>query len=72
MFSFVTKLVALKMLLKLAAAPNWILTKKWMLQMLFFFLQRDLDEEIYMSLPLGYTPPPGVNLPPNSVCKLKK
>lgn len=36
------------------------------------FLHGDLEEEIYMSLPLGYTPPPGVILPPNDVCKLKK
>ena len=33
---------------------------------------RGLDEEIYMSLPLGYTPPPGVTLPPNVVFKLNK
>lgn len=36
------------------------------------FLHGDLEEEIYMSLPLGYTPPPGVILAPNDVCKLKK
>lgn len=36
------------------------------------FLHGDLDEEIYMSLPQGYTPPPGVTLPPNPVCRLRK
>lgn len=36
------------------------------------FLQGDLDEEIYMSLPLGYTPSDGGPLPLNPVCKLQK
>ncbi|CAA7051060.1 unnamed protein product [Microthlaspi erraticum] len=35
------------------------------------FLHGDLDEEIYMTLPLGYTPANGV-LPPNPVCRLHK
>lgn len=36
------------------------------------FLHSELDEEIYMSLPQGYTPAPGVTLPPNPVCRLNK
>ncbi|XP_019082567.1 PREDICTED: uncharacterized protein LOC109125407 [Camelina sativa] len=36
------------------------------------FLHSDLDEEIYMSLPQGYTRPPGTTLPPNAVCRLNK
>ncbi|XP_019084237.1 PREDICTED: uncharacterized protein LOC109125903 [Camelina sativa] len=36
------------------------------------FLHGDMDEEIYMSLPQGYTTPPGVVLPPNPVCRLLK
>ncbi|XP_019091076.1 PREDICTED: uncharacterized protein LOC109128689 [Camelina sativa] len=35
------------------------------------FLHSELDEEIYMSLPQGYTPSSGT-LPPNAVCKLNK
>lgn len=31
-------------------------------------LHSDLDEEIFMSLPLGYAPGPNETLPPNSVC----
>ncbi|XP_013613768.1 PREDICTED: uncharacterized mitochondrial protein AtMg00810-like [Brassica oleracea var. oleracea] len=57
------------MLFKLAAAHNWSLTQ---MDVTNAFLHGDLDEEIYMSLPLGYTPPPGVSLPPNAVCKLNK
>ena len=36
------------------------------------FLHSDLDEEIYMSLPQGYTPSSGTALPPNAVCRLHK
>lgn len=35
------------------------------------FLHSDLEEEIYMSLPQGYTPASG-SLPPNAVCRLHK
>lgn len=35
------------------------------------FLHSDLEEEIYMSLPQGYTPASG-SLPQNAVCKLHK
>lgn len=57
------------MLLKLAAFDNWSLTQ---MDVNNAFLHGTLDKEIYMSLPLGYTPRPGVTLPPNAVCKLKK
>ncbi|XP_019099653.1 PREDICTED: uncharacterized protein LOC109132484 [Camelina sativa] len=36
------------------------------------FLHGSLDEEIYMSLPQGYTPKGGAPLPPNAVCRLHK
>ncbi|XP_019101883.1 PREDICTED: uncharacterized protein LOC109133324 [Camelina sativa] len=36
------------------------------------FLHGTIDEEIYMSLPQGYTPANGAPLPPNAVCKLHK
>ncbi|XP_013607520.1 PREDICTED: uncharacterized mitochondrial protein AtMg00810-like [Brassica oleracea var. oleracea] len=36
------------------------------------FLHSTLDEEIYMSLPQGYTPGPNEVLPPNHVCRLHK
>lgn len=36
------------------------------------FLHSDLEEEIYMSLPQGYTLAQGTILPPNAVCKLRK
>ncbi|KAL1198540.1 Retrovirus-related Pol polyprotein from transposon TNT 1-94 [Cardamine amara subsp. amara] len=36
------------------------------------FLHSELEEEIYMSLPQGYTPGPNEILPPNPVCRLHK
>lgn len=36
------------------------------------FSNGDLEEEIYMTFPHGYTPISSVQLPPNVVCKLEK
>ena len=68
-FSPVAKLTSVKLLLSLVAAKGWRLTQ---MDVSNAFLLGDLDEEIYMSLPQGYTPPPGVVLPPNPVCRLRK
>ncbi|CAA7049428.1 unnamed protein product [Microthlaspi erraticum] len=58
-----------KLLLGLAAIKGWSLTQ---MDVSNAFLHSDLDEEIYMSLPQGYTPAPGEVLPPNPVCRLHK
>lgn len=68
-FSPVAKMTSVKLLLALAASNGWSLSQ---MDVTNAFLHSTLDEEIYMSLPLGYTPPPGVVLPPNPVCKLNK
>ena len=68
-FSPVAKLASVKLILSLAACFGWKLTQ---MDVTNAFLHGDLDEEIYMSLPLGYTPSNGVPLPPNPVCKLRK
>ncbi|XP_019092402.1 PREDICTED: uncharacterized protein LOC109129182 [Camelina sativa] len=67
-FSPVAKLASGKLVLGLAAKKGWSLTQ---MDVTNAFLHSDLEEEIYMSLPQGYTPASGV-LPPNPVCKLHK
>lgn len=68
-FSPVAKMTTVKTLLDVAAAKNWSLTQ---LDISNAFLNGDLDGEIYMTLPPSYTAKPGITLPLNAVCKLKK
>ncbi|KAG7577546.1 Reverse transcriptase RNA-dependent DNA polymerase [Arabidopsis thaliana x Arabidopsis arenosa] len=68
-FSPVAKLTSVKLLLGLASAKGWSLTQ---MDVSNAFLHGELDEEIFMSLPQGYTPKENVNLPPNPVCRLLK
>ena len=65
-FSPVAKLASVKLILGLAANKGWSLTQ---MDVTNAFLHSDLDEEIYMSLPQGYTPSSGTALPPNAVCR---
>ena len=68
-FSPVAKLGTLRLLLALTAAKNWSTAQ---LDISNAFLNGDLDEEIYMTIPLGYTELTGRAYPPNSVCRLHK
>ena len=68
-FSPVAKLNSVKLMLALAAVKGWEHTQ---IEVSNAFLHIELDEEIYMSLPQGYTPAPGTILPYNAVCKLRK
>lgn len=68
-FSPVAKMTTVKTLLAVAAAKKWSLHQ---LDISNAFLNGDLEEEIYMTLPPGYTAKDGEALPPNAVCKLKK
>lgn len=68
-FSHVAKMTTVKTLLAVAAAKNWSLTQ---LDISNAFFNGDLDEEIYMNLPHGYTPKEGETLSPNAICKLNK
>lgn len=62
-FSQVAKLTTIKLLLGVASIKGWNLTQ---IDVSNAFLHGDLDEDIYMSLPQGYTPPTGQSLPPMS------
>lgn len=68
-FSPVAKLTSVKLLIALAAANGWSLNQ---MDVSNAFLHGELDEEIYMRLPSGYTPPAGTTLPPDAVCRLRK
>lgn len=68
-FSPVAEFGSVKLLLGLAAATGWSLTQ---MDVSNAFLHGELDEEIYMSLPQGYTPPTGISLPSKPVCRLLK
>ncbi|KAG7569356.1 Zinc finger CCHC-type [Arabidopsis thaliana x Arabidopsis arenosa] len=69
-FSPVAKLASVKLVLGLASVHGWTLTQ---MDVTNAFLHGVLDEEIFMSLPQGYTPPNGTaSLPPNPVCRLHK
>uniref|UniRef100_A0A803QA39 Reverse transcriptase Ty1/copia-type domain-containing protein n=1 Tax=Cannabis sativa TaxID=3483 RepID=A0A803QA39_CANSA len=67
-FAPVTKLVTVKLILALAAVFGWHL---YQLDVNNAFLHGDLHEDVYMTLPQGYSPNKG-ELPTNAVCKLQK
>uniref|UniRef100_A0A803QH13 Polyprotein n=1 Tax=Cannabis sativa TaxID=3483 RepID=A0A803QH13_CANSA len=66
-FAPVAKLVTVKLILALAAVNGWILHE---LDVNNAFLHGDLHEDVYMTIPQGYSPKG--ELPPNAVCKLNK
>ncbi|XP_010501746.1 PREDICTED: uncharacterized protein LOC104779049 [Camelina sativa] len=68
-FSPVARMATVKFLLAFAAPRKWFLDQ---LDVSNAFLNGDLKEEIYMSLPPGYGPKEGESFPPNAVCKLRK
>ena len=67
-FSPVVKLVIVKLLLALAAIHSWFLVQ---LEVNNAFFHGDLTEEVYMSLPQGYSHEEET-LPSNTVCRLHK
>lgn len=67
-FSHVAKLDSVKLLLALAVIKGWSLSQ---MDVSNAFFHSELDEEIYMTLPQGYTPASGV-LPSNHVWRLHK
>ena len=68
-FSQVAKMTTVKTLLSVSAAKKWSLTQ---LDISNAFLNGDLDEEIYMTIPQGYEALTGKAVPPGSVCRLHK
>ena len=68
-YSPVAKMVTVKMLLTIAAQRNWPL---FQLDVNNAFLNGDLEEEVYIQLPQGYTPPQTSNTDSPLVCKLDK
>lgn len=63
-FAPVAKMSTVRIILKLAATKNWHVHQ---MDVSNAFLHGDLDEEIYMKLPQGFTASD-----PNMVCRLKK
>ncbi|KAL5547348.1 hypothetical protein UlMin_007035 [Ulmus minor] len=68
-FAPVAKLVTVKLLLALASVHGWSLHQ---LDVNNAFLHGDLSEEVYMTIPQGYSHKGEKQLPPNAVCKLSK
>lgn len=68
-FSPVAKMTTVRTLLSVSAAKNWSLHP---LDIFNAFLNGDLDEEIYMTLPPRYAARKGETFPPNVVLKLQK
>ena len=64
-FSPVVKMVTVRVVISLAAAQGWGL---YQMDVFNAFLQGDLDEEVYMEMPLGFSHQSGKG----KVCKLIK
>ncbi|CAL1361098.1 unnamed protein product [Linum trigynum] len=65
-FAPVVKMSTIRLFLAIVASQNWHIQQ---LDVNNAFLHGDLDQEVYMMLPPGYVPPPGLK---NPVCRLKK